>query len=243
MLGLAEEIQHIETFEYPPLDSSIDAFDLLVFSLTLDNWVAAARASVEMNSNERVNVWNLECVGEQGISVNLFLESSQSNATFEIKGRTLVVYGDIDAGFFEKFKSRLDAAPTIEEIGLGSAGGSVRDALLAGYEIRRRGLTTTLHGNCFSACPLVFMGGKERILWASPHRLGFHQIYAGDGIPLSADDPIYDLTSKYMVEMGVDPQVVIPWMLSAGPSDMFKPDVRELCSPGVSTFVQRICGW
>jgi hypothetical protein len=171
------------------------------------------------------------------------MESSQPNATFEIKGKTLVVYGDIDAGFFERLKSQLDATPTIEEIGLKSGGGSVRDALLAGYEIRRRGLSTTLYGNCFSACPLVFMGGVKRILWASPHRLGFHQIYTGEGIPLSADDPVCDLAAKYMVAMGVDPQVVIPWMLSARPSEMFEPDVSSLCSSGVSTFVQRICGW
>ena len=243
MLEHSEAIQHIETFEYPPLDSSIDAFDLLVFSLTLKNWVAAARASLEMNPSERVNVWNLECVGKQGISANLSMESSQRNATFEIKGNTLVVYGDIEAGFFERLISQLDAAPTIEKISLGSGGGSVRDALLTGYEIRRRGLSTTLHGNCFSACPLVFMGGVKRILWASPHRLGFHQIYTREGIPLSADDLVYDLTAKYMVAMGVDPQVVIPWMLSARPSEMFEPDVRTLCSPGVSTFVQRICGW
>lgn len=243
MLGHTEAIQHIETFEYPPLDGSVDAFDLLVFSLTLENWVAAARASLKMEPSMRINVWNLECVGEQGIPADLFMESSQPNATFRIEGKTLVVYGDIDAGFFERFKSQLDAAPTIEEVGLGSGGGSVPDALLAGYEIRRRGLSTSLRGNCFSACPLVFMGGVKRILWASPYRLGFHQIYSGDGIPRSAEDPIYELTAKYMIAMGVDPQVVIPWMLSAGPSEMFEPDVRNLCAPGVSTFVQRVCGW
>ena len=243
MLGHAEAIQHIETFEYPPLDNSIEAFDLLVFSITLDNWVAAARATVKMNSSQRVNIWNLECVGKQGISESIFMESSQPNATFEINGNTLVVYGGIDSGFFERLKGQLDSALNIEEISLGSGGGSVSDALLAGYEIRRRGLSTTLHGNCFSACPLVFMGGVKRILWASPHRLGFHQIYTGEGIPVSADDPVYALTVKYMDAMGVDSQVVKSWMLSTRPSEMFEPDVATLCPSGVSTFVQRICGW
>lgn len=243
MLGQSEAIKHIENFDYPPLDRSSDAFDLLVFSLTLENWVAAARASLEMNRDERVNTWNLECVGALGIPKDVFLQSDQPNATFEVKDRTLVVYGDIEVGFFERFRSQLDAATGIQEVSLGSGGGSVRDALLAGYETRRRGLSTTLYGNCFSACPLVFMGGAERILWASPHRLGFHQIHNGEGSPISADDPIYDLTAQYMVSMGVDPQVVIPWMLSARPSEMFEPDVADLCSPGVSTFVQRVCGW
>jgi hypothetical protein len=241
MLGQAEAIQHIETFEYPPLDGSVDAFDLLVFSLTLENWVAAARASLEMGESERVNVWNLECVGEEGIPTDLFLESSQPNATFEVRDNTLVVYGDIDSNFYARFREQLDATPEVEEIALGSGGGSVRDALLAGYEIRRRGLSTVLHGNCFSACPLVFMGGVERILWASPHRLGFHQFYTGAGIPIPFDDQIYVLTTRYMIDMGVDPEIVLPWILSAPPGEMFEPDVRSLCSPGVSTFVQRIC--
>lgn len=243
MLGLPEAIQHIETFDYPPLDASSDAFDLLVFSLTLENWVAAARATLEMNRDERVNVWNLDCVGEVGIAANLFIESGQPNATFEVKGRILVVYGDIDAGFFERLKNQLEANPNIEEVALGSGGGSVRDALLAGYEIRRLGLSTTLYGNCFSACPLVFMGGVERVLWAAPHRLGFHQIYTGDGNAISADDPTYEITGQYLTEMGVNAQVVISWMLSARPSEMFEPAVSDLCAPRVSTFVQRICGF
>lgn len=243
MLGQSDAIRHIETIDYPPINRSIDAFDLLIFSMTLENWVAAARSTVEMNRDERVNVWNLECVGEMRISANLFMKSAQPNATFEINGRTLVVYGHIDVGFFDRLEIRLDSNPTIEEVALGSGGGSIRDALLAGYEIRRRGLSTTLNGNCFSACPLVFMGGLERILWASPHRLGFHQIYTDEGTALSADDPVYGLIAQYMVTMGVNPRVVIPWMLSARPSEMFEPDVSDLCSPGVSTFVQRVCGW
>lgn len=243
MLGLSEAIQHIETFDYPPLDTSSDAFDLLVFSLTLENWVAAARASLKMNRDERINVWNLDCVGEVGIAANLFIETSQPNATFEVNDQTLVVYGDINFGFFERLKNQLAANPNIQKVALGSGGGSVRDALLAGYEIRRLGLSTTLHGNCFSACPLVFMGGVERVLWAAPHRLGFHQIYTGDGNAISADDPTYEIAGQYMTEMGINAQVVMSWMLSARPSDMFEPAISDLCAPKVSTFVQRVCGF
>lgn len=244
MLGQPGAIQHIENFDYPSLDSSSDAWDLLVFSLTLENWVAAARSSLKMSRDERVNTWNLDCVGEIGIATNLYIESGQSNAKFKVSEQVLVVYGDIDAGFFEKFKTQLKANPHIEEVSLGSGGGSVRDALLAGFEIRRLGLITTLTGNCFSACPLVFMGGVSRILWANrPYELGFHQIYTDDGNAISFDDPTYDLVRQYMTEMGVNPQMVIPWMLSAGPSEMFEPYASDLCASRVSTFVQRICGF
>ena len=243
MLGQAEAIQHLENFDFPELNASSDAFEMLEFSLTLDNWVAAARSAMDMPSYERINVWNLECVGELGIPNDLFLASEQPNAEFKIDGAKLTVYGDINVGFFESLRDVLDLNPSVEQVSLGSGGGSVRDALLAGYEIRLRGLVTTLHGNCLSACPLVFMGGVERVLWASPHRLGFHQIYTGDGNALSENDPIYLLTTRYLADMGIRPDDVISWMLSARPSEMFEPALPDLCPPNVATFVQRICGW
>lgn len=243
MLEQVEAIKEIENLDYPPMDATSDAHDLLVFSISLENWAIAARQAVDMSRDEKINVWNLDCVGEMGIPTNLFMESSQPNAAFDLNGKTLLVYGDIEAGFFDGLKSQLDANPEIQEIALGSGGGSVRDALLSGYEIRRRGISTTIYGNCFSACPLVFMGGENRVLWASPSRLGFHQIYTGEGNALPVEDPIYHLTARYMADMGVNPQVVIPWMLSARPNEMFEPEVSDLCAPGVATFVQRVCGW
>lgn len=243
MLEQVEAIKEIENLDYPPMDATSDAHDLLVFSISLENWTIAARRAVDMNRDEKINVWNLDCVGEMGIPTNLFMESAQPNAAFDLNGKSLLVYGDIEAGFFDRLESQLDANPEIQEIALGSGGGSVRDALLSGYEIRRRGISTTIYGNCFSACPLVFMGGKSRVLWASPSRLGFHQIYTGEGNAVPVEDPIYQLTARYMVDMGVNPQVVIPWMLSARPHEMFEPEVSDLCAPGVATFVQRVCGW
>lgn len=243
MLEQVEAIKEIETLEYPPIDAASDPHDLLVFSISLENWAMAARRALSMSRDERINVWNLDCVGEMGIPANLFMESAQPNAAFDLNGQTLLVYGDIEAGFFDRLKAELDANPEVTEVSLGSGGGSVRDAFLAGYEIRTRGLSTTSYGNCFSACPLVFMGGERRVLWASPSRLGFHQIYTGNGNALPVEDPIYRLTARYMADMGVNPQVVIHWMLSAQPHEMFEPEVSDLCAPGVATFVQRVCGW
>ena len=243
MLKQVEAIKEIETLEYPPMDATSDPHDLLVFSISLENWTIAARRALSMSRDERINVWNLDCVGEMGIPANHFMESAQPNAAFDLNDRTLLVYGDIEAGFFNRLKAELDANQEVTEVALGSGGGSVRDALLAGYEIRTCGLSTTIYGNCFSACPLVFMGGERRVLWASPSRLGFHQIYTGNGNGLPVEDPIYRLTARYMVDMGANPQVVIPWMLSAQPHEMFEPEVSDLCAPGVATFVQRVCGW
>jgi hypothetical protein len=243
MLGLTQEIQQIETFDYPELNSTSDPSAMLEFSLTLENWVYAARDSVAMDEITRRKTWNLECVGRLGIPKSAFVENSEPNATFRKDGTTVFVYGDIDFGFFERFASFLEANPGVKKVSLGSGGGSVRDAMLTGHAIRKLGLSTTIHGNCFSACPIVFVGGVERTLFASPNRLGFHQVATGNGRAVPFGDPTYDAIADYFLEMGVDPNTVISWMQSAAPDGMFEPDVSALCDPNVATFVQRICGW
>lgn len=241
MLGKADAIREIEHLEYPPLDASSDPHDLLVFSISLNNWVSAARWALAAETHQRINTWNLDCVGRHGISQSSFMESPREQADFEQDGNRLFVYGAIESGFYERFLIALDSNPDVEEVLLGSGGGSVRDAILSGLEIRRRELSTTIFGNCFSACPLVFMGGTRRVIWAAPHRLGFHQIYRGDGEPISAENPVYALVSNYMEMMDVEPIAVIQWMLRAAPHEMHEPDVGLLCAPRVATFVQRVC--
>ncbi len=90
----------------------------------------------------------------------------------------LLVYGNIDSGFYDHFRAALDANPGVESIGLRSADGSVADALLSGLEIRKRGLRKTVHGPCFSACPLVFISGGLRAIWENQgSHLGFYRVY------------------------------------------------------------------
>lgn len=241
MLGHPDAIAHLEQFDYPPMTSASDPHDLLVFSISLENWVAAARWAVGATESQRASVWNLECVGEMGIPATLFEKNDTPNAEFERNGTQLHVYGDIDAGFFVRFSKALEANPDIKEITLGSAGGSVADAILAGVLIRQRGLDTALYGNCFSACPLVFLGGIRRVIWAAPYRLGFHQISrGGEAVPL--DDPIYRDVALYATRMGADGLTVVQWMQSSPPIDMYEPPVDDLCPPVVATFVQRRCG-
>lgn len=242
MLGYADSIAHLEKMEYPPLDGSVDPHDILIFSISLENWVAEAKWALDANEDSRKNRWNLDCVGKQGIPNNVASRSDNPHAEFRVDGDTLLVYGDIDFGFRERFAEQLRQNPNIQEIALGSGGGSVRDAVLSGQLIRDLGLKTSLYGNCFSACPLVFMGGVDRTLWASPHRLGFHQVADPSGKAISLNDEVYDIIGAYISKMGGDSATVLSWMRSATPYEMFEPDVADLCDPGVATFVQRVCG-
>lgn len=243
MLGLIDEIRKAETFADPPLSPDADPVVLMQHSLFLDAWVAAAERAVSMSVNQKKSLWNLECVGRHGIPIAAFLSDPDLSADFSVRDNTLLVYGDIDSGFHDRFISALDESPGVITVALGSAGGSVADALMAGMEIRRRGLSTTLHGPCFSACPLVFAGGKDRIIWMGPGpHLGFHQVYTSTGaVPLS--DEVYERIALYLEAMGLDARVVIHWMASADPDEIYEPDLGALCKAGIATWVQRICSF
>ena len=241
MLGFRDEIAQAETFDDPPLAPSSDPFELLAYSLFLDSWVAAAKRAVAMTETQKKSLWNLECVGNHSIPRTTFIDEPELKGDFSVLDNTLVVYGDIDSGFHIRFRETLDANPEVEIIALGSAGGSVVDAILSGLEVRKRGLSTTLHGPCFSACPLVFMGGERRTIWmgAGPH-LGFHRVYTPLGeVPL--DDKVYREIAEYIASMGVDPNPVLEWMARAGSSEIFEPRLEKLCRPRVATWVQRVC--
>ena len=242
MLEMQSAIRHIEEFAYPPMSAESDPHELLIFSISLESWVAAAKWALGATEGERKNVWNLDCVGNFDIARSLYVESDQPNAEFEVIGTQLQVYGDIEAGFAKRFIAFLEQHPDVDEVALGSAGGSVADAFFAGLAVRKKGLNTTIKGNCYSACPIVFLGGVRRVLWASPHSLGFHQIYQGDGVPISFDEKAYVAVANYANRMGADPSTLLSWMQSTAPSEMYLPSPEELCAAGVATFVQRRCG-
>lgn len=241
MLGFIDEIKHAETIEDPPLIPEANPHELMAHSVSLDSWVAAALRATAMTQQQKKSLWNLECIGRHGIPIHSFISDPGLDGDFSVLGNSLVVYGNIESGFYSRFKQVLDVHPEITEIALGSAGGSVADAILSGLEIRRRGLSTNLHGPCFSACPLIFMGGADRMFFSGPGQfLGFHRVYNDLGeVPL--DHEIYRKLSSYMVAMGVDPVPVLQWMANAGPDEIFEPQLEKLCEVGVATWISRAC--
>lgn len=243
MLGFRDEIAQAETFEDPPLTPQADPFELMEHSLFLDAWVAAGRRATAMTESQKKSLWNLECIGNHGIPVTAYIDEPDLKGDFSVRDNTLVVYGDIDSGFHDRFRAALDANPEVDLIALGSAGGSVVDAILSGLEVRKRGLSTTLHGPCFSACPLVFVGGRERTIWMGPGpHLGFHRVYTASG-EVSLDDKVYLQIAEYLAAMDVDPLPVLQWMARAESSEIFEPQLEQLCEPKVATWVQRTCGF
>lgn len=244
LLGLEEKIQHLEYMPEPELSEDMtedQLYEVMVYSHSLENWVIAAKRLTSLPINEVGEIWNLNCVGKLKIDSSAFVESSVGRARFKQDGSRTYVLGDIEVGFSDELDAWLNMHPETTEVVLGSGGGSVRDAVMAGISIRKRGLGTTLSDSCYSACPLVFFGGVRRTIWSPYPSLGFHQVYTGDGDPLPESSEVYQMIFEYSNLMGVNGGFVVKSMNSAPPSDMFEPHPDDLCAAHVTTWVQRIC--
>lgn len=244
MLGQQRYILDLEEFNVvEPVDnmSEEEIFELLMSARMLENWAYTARRLVAFSEDKRTTTWNLDCVGSFNIPLFAAMEEATPEAKFSVDGDVLYVLGDIELGFAEKIAAFVAANPDIKTVALGSAGGSVFDAIKAGQMIRALGLNTTLTNNCYSACPLVFLGGVKRTIWSPYPRLGFHQMYIMNGIAVQPMDERYQMIKEYSSIMGVDPKFLISAMFAAAPSDMYEPELRALCDSNVVTWIQRLC--
>jgi hypothetical protein len=111
---------------------------------------------------------------------------------------------------------------------------------MSGLFIRKTGLKTTLFADCYSACPLIFLGGVERTVTAPYPRLGFHQVSAdGRAIPLNHE--VYTLIRNYAQNMAANGAGVLTLMHQSKPAELNYPQVSNLCSLGITMWVQRGC--
>jgi hypothetical protein len=215
-------------------------FDLALYIRSLENRAYAVKSVVNLSQSERVEMWNLDCVGKLNIGNSHTVRSLSSIALFSVKGDSLFILGNIERGFFERFRKVLKENPNIKNIYVGSGGGSVRDAMMSGLLIRKLELTTTLYTDCYSSCPLLFMGGSKRLVWSPYPRFGFHQV-SSDGQEISREHIAYKVIGQYAYKMGVNGQQIVALMYQATPLQMKYQDVSQLCATGITTWVQRMC--
>ena len=80
-----------------------------------------------------------------------------------IAGNELHLRGQLFGTEFGAFRNALAAHPEIDTVVLrDSPGGEGATAFRIGEHIRDAGLRTVVAGRCYSACTLMFLGGKER---------------------------------------------------------------------------------
>ena len=244
MLGVPSLISKLEYHPEPQLSDTPDweeLFELMVYSQSLSNWVFVANRIQSLSETEKKHKWNLNCVGKQGIPVDASFPVSDGRAKFVVNGADLTILGDIESGFADELANWLRNNRSISRIILGSGGGNVAEAIEAGLLIRSLGLDTTLSSSCYSACPLVFLGGINRQIWSPYPKLGFHQMSDSSGKAIKSSSPLYSAMENYASIMGANPDFVLASMLRASPSEMFEPEFEKLCQSKVVTWVQRLC--
>lgn len=245
LLGLEENVHHLRFDRNPSFAArdSDQAHDLRVNAQSLDNFVIAVSSSLKMSLGQRGIAWDLDCSDKHGISAVTFNQMGASTF-YEVTdgGQGLRILGAIEKGFAARLSAALAQNPNVAFVALGSGGGSVAEALAAGRLIRAQGLATSIWNNCYSACPLVFLGGVDRHVHSPYPSLGFHQISTSAGA-VAPESPVYVQVASYIREMGVDDRFFVSAMLQAVPTQMNMingADLR-LCEARIATWVQRAC--
>jgi len=149
-------------------------------------------------------------------------------------GETLEFSGGITFGVTQEFERFLNAMAGVRSVRLNSTGGRILEAQKMSDMIRSRDLATVVALDCLSACTIVFLGGKERLMLSSA-RLGFHQpafrgMTAADRSAAIATEQLrlqgFGLSSAFAARA-----------TTASPSGMWYPDQDELVRERVVTRV------
>lgn len=247
-LGLDAQVAHLKDEGRSPKPATLDSESAHLWriqALKHLNFASVVESHIGQAKDQLVLQWNLDCAGHLGIPETTRIEQTGVSTFYEVMddGKALRILGDIEAGFSDKVIAALEAHPDVETVSLGSGGGLVMEAMKAGRYIRKHGYSTMLWNGCYSACPLVFMGGKQRRIWSPYPVLGFHRISRSDGTAVSFEDTVYIHLSLYLHEMDVDAGYVMNQMLLARPQEMHVVDGHEpeLCDANIATWIHRSC--
>ena len=94
-------------------------------------------------------------------------------------GCVIALQGVLGGDTLRKFEEVLDKAKAYDcqspWLMLESPGGSVSEGVELGRDVSDHGLRTVTRYECASACALIFLAGRERVLVGSRAKIGFHQ--------------------------------------------------------------------
>jgi hypothetical protein len=149
-------------------------------------------------------------------------------------GQTLQFSGGITFGVAKEFEQFLNAMSSIRTVELNSTGGRILEAQKVSDLIRSRNLATFVTKDCLSACTIVFLGGRQRLMMPAA-RLGFHQP-AFRGMTAGDRRAAIETEQQRLQRFGLS-QEFAERANSAAPSSMWYPDQDELISERVVTRV------
>ncbi|GKQ56086.1 RDD family protein [Bradyrhizobium sp. Ce-3] len=148
-------------------------------------------------------------------------------------GRGLEFSGGITFGVAHELETLLDAMSSVRTVQLNSIGGRMREAQKMADLIKARGLNTYVALSCLSACTVVFLGGKERVLLARSGKLGFHQTSFRGMTALDRQAAIETEIAR-LRGFGLS-RAFAEHVTATPPSSMWYPDQNELLREKVAT--------
>jgi hypothetical protein len=163
--------------------------------------------------------WNIAVLGDPDIP-DYAIRSMRGMTEIEISG-------GIKYGLDRDLRAALDAWPAVEVVHLDSPGGRLGEARKVFETIRERGLLTYVPHACSSACTIVFLAGRERLLGPSG-ALGFHAAF------FPGASPADDTQAAFLLSSGIDPAFVRR-VIRTPNDDMWFPTPAELEAAGIVT--------
>jgi hypothetical protein len=146
-------------------------------------------------------------------------------------GTEAEIAGGIKFGLAREFETVLKASNRIHVVHLDSPGGRIGEAAKVNALIRQKGLDTYVESKCLSACTLVFVAGRQRILKKGA-RLGFHRgSFAGED---QVDDHSGGIERTLFKTAGIL-STFVDRALATKNTDMWYPTEQELKDAGVTT--------
>jgi hypothetical protein len=149
-------------------------------------------------------------------------------------GQTLQFSGGITFGVAREFEQFLNAMGSIRTVELNSTGGRILEAQNISDMIRSRNLATFVAKDCLSACTIVFLGGRQRLMMPAA-RLGFHQP-AFRGMTGSDRRAAIETEQQRLQRFGLSKEFA-ERANGATPGEMWYPDQDELVRERVVTRV------
>jgi hypothetical protein len=151
-------------------------------------------------------------------------------------GQVLEFSGGITFGVANELNGLLQAMESVRTVKLNSMGGRILEAQRMSDLIRAKGLTTLVEKDCMSACTIVFLGGKERVVWPAA-RIGFHQP-AFRGMTAASRRAAILTEEARLQGFGLS-KAFADKANTATPSGMWFPDKDELVREKVATRVMQ----
>ncbi|KQW74812.1 hypothetical protein ASC89_24675 [Devosia sp. Root413D1] len=154
------------------------------------------------------------------------------DATLRISddARILLLSGGIKYGLAGQVETLLKAAPNIAGLLLSSPGGRVAEAEKVFDLVRSRGLDTFVSDECSSACTLIFVAGRNRLVGLRG-LLGFHGSYF-PGVTAADLQAANAEWAKLYQSAGLSPEF-LDRALQVPPEKMWYPTQAELRQAGV----------